>query len=103
MAICWERAVPLAFHSCCFYFNAVLILGDPFPFSVEGRMLNSIVSVPDHCLFIYNYNWFIDSGLQPISSKHTNNRLIICTDAPTMVDRSCSYAEMKMYEQSNIP
>ena len=53
MAICWERAVPLAFHLCCFYFSAVLIVGIPFPFGVYGRLWNSIVSVPDHCLFIY--------------------------------------------------
>ena len=30
MAICWERAVPLAFHLCCFYFSAVLAVGVPF-------------------------------------------------------------------------
>ena len=53
MAIFWEKAVPLVFHLCCFYFSAVLIVGVPFPFGVYGRMLNSIVSVPDHCLFIY--------------------------------------------------
>ena len=29
MAICWERAVPLAFHLYCFYFSAVLIVGVP--------------------------------------------------------------------------
>ena len=53
MAICWERAVPLAFHLCCFYFSAVLIVGVPFLFGVKGRMWNSIVSVPDHCLCFY--------------------------------------------------
>ena len=53
MATCWERAVPLAFHLCCFYFSAVLTVGVPFPFGVYGRMWNSIVSVLDHCLFIY--------------------------------------------------
>ena len=53
MAICWERAVPLAFHLCCFYFSAILIVCVPFPFGVQGRMWNLIVSVPDHCLFIY--------------------------------------------------
>ena len=53
MAICWERAVALAFHLCCFYFSVVLIVGVPFQFGVEGRMWKSIVSVPDHCLFIY--------------------------------------------------
>ena len=48
MAICWEIAVPLAFHLCCFYFSAVLIVGVPFPFGVEERIWNSIKSVPDH-------------------------------------------------------
>ena len=57
MAICCERAVPLAFHLCCFffyyYFSAVIIVGVPFPFGVNGRMWNSFVSVPDHCRFSY--------------------------------------------------
>ena len=52
MAICWERAVVLAFHLCCFNFSAVLVVRVLFPFGVWGRMWNSIVSVPDHCLFI---------------------------------------------------
>ena len=49
MANCWERAVSLDFHLCCLYFSVVLIVGVPFPFGVQGRMWNSIVSVP----FIY--------------------------------------------------
>ena len=32
MAICWERAVTLAFHLCCFYFSAVLIVAVPLVF-----------------------------------------------------------------------
>ena len=32
MAICWEKSVPLAFHLCCFYFSAVLIVGVYFLF-----------------------------------------------------------------------
>ena len=51
MAICWERAVPLAFHLCCFYLSAVLIV--PVQFGVQDRMWKSIVSVPGHCLCIY--------------------------------------------------
>ena len=50
MAICWERAIPLAFH-LCFNFSAVLVERVPFPFGVWGRMWNSIVSVPDRCHF----------------------------------------------------
>ena len=38
MAICWERAVPLASHLCCFTFSAVLIVGDlPFPVWCLGQ------------------------------------------------------------------
>ena len=54
MAICWERAVPLTFHLCCsLHFSAVLVVRVPFPFGVWGRVWNSIVSIPDHCHFIY--------------------------------------------------
>ena len=52
-AICWERAVRLAFRLCCFNFSAVLVVHAPFPFGVWGRMWNSIVSVPDLCLFSF--------------------------------------------------
>ena len=54
MAICWERAVPLAFHLCCFYFSAVLVVRVPFPLGVWGRVWNSIVSVRNHC-FLSNF------------------------------------------------
>ena len=30
-----------------------IIVRIPFPFGVRGRLRNLIVSVPDHCLFIY--------------------------------------------------
>ena len=43
----------MAFHLCCFYSSAVLIVGVPFPFGVTGRMWNSIVSVPDHSLCFF--------------------------------------------------
>ena len=36
-----------------YYSCAVIIVGVPFPFGVQGRIWNSIVSVPNHCLFIY--------------------------------------------------
>ena len=60
MAICWERPLPLAFHLCCFYFSVVLVVRVPFPIGVWGRMWNSIVSVPDLCLFVYltQYQYF---------------------------------------------
>ena len=34
VVICCERAVPLAFHLCNFYFSAVLVVRVPFPFGV---------------------------------------------------------------------
>ena len=42
----------MAFRLCCFTY-AVLIFCVPFPYGVWGRTWNSIVSIPDHCLFIY--------------------------------------------------
>ena len=42
----------MAFHLCFCYFSVVLIVRAPFPFGVWDREWNSIVSVPDHCLFI---------------------------------------------------
>ena len=52
VVICWERAVPLAFHLCWINFSVVLVVRVPFLLGVWGRMWNLIVSVPDHCLFI---------------------------------------------------
>ena len=40
------------FHLCCFNFSAVLVVRVLYPFGVWGRMWNSIVSVPDNCLFL---------------------------------------------------
>ena len=39
--------------TCAFYFSVVLIVVVPFQFGVKGRIWNSIVSVSDHCLFIF--------------------------------------------------
>ena len=49
MAICWERAIPLSFHLCCFYFSARLNCRCPFPVWCLGQDVESIVSVPDLC------------------------------------------------------
>ena len=46
--ICWERAV-----CTVLLINAVLIIACvPFPFLVEDRTWNVIISVSDHCLVI---------------------------------------------------
>ena len=64
MAICWERAVPLAFHLCCFYFSASLIIGVPFQLWCLGQDVEFVL-VPDRCLFIY----FTLIPILPIISK----------------------------------
>ena len=54
VVICWERADLRwwPFSWCCFTY-AYIVVYVPFSYSVWGRMKNSIVSVPDHCIFIY--------------------------------------------------
>ena len=44
-----NKASWVLFHYLC---DQILIVGVPFPFSVKGRIWNSIVPVPNHCLFI---------------------------------------------------
>ena len=39
-------------------FVRIQAYSNPFPIGVWGRVWNSIVSVPDHCLFIY-FRWII--------------------------------------------
>ena len=51
VAICWERLSRQFFTALIL--NAVLAVLVPLPFGVWGGMWNSIVSVPDHCLFVY--------------------------------------------------
>ena len=49
------------FSACAVLLYADLIVCIPFLFGVRGRMWNSIVSVPDHCLFVhvsYHYSSF---------------------------------------------
>ena len=71
IAICWESVVPLAVHLCCFYCSAVLVVRVPFPFGVWGRVWNSILSVPDHCLFIY-FEQFYKLWLEVRMPKKSN-------------------------------
>ena len=51
VAICLGKSSPTGFLLVLFLFSAVLIVGVPFPFCCLGQ--DSIVSVPEHCLFIY--------------------------------------------------
>ena len=57
MTALWSSAEkelsPWLFTCVVFIFSTVLVVRIPFPFCVLGRVWNSIVSVPDHCLFIY--------------------------------------------------
>ena len=45
-----QYSYPLGFRSSCFYISCVCF---SFPLGILGRLWNSIVSVPDLCLFIY--------------------------------------------------
>ena len=51
MAIYWVRLSHQLFT--VLILNAVLVVLVPFPFGVLGGMWNSILSAPDHCLFVY--------------------------------------------------
>ena len=51
MAICWKRFSRQLF--AVLILNAVLFVLVPLAFAVWGGMWNSIVSAPDHCLFVY--------------------------------------------------
>ena len=51
MSICWERLSRQLFT--VLILNAALVVLAPLPFGVSGGMWNSIVSAPDHCLFVY--------------------------------------------------
>ena len=77
MAVCWERAVPLNFHLCCFTFSAILVVRVPFPFGVWGRMWNSIVSVLDHCLFICFVPVVYSTQHSRRSPRYTDTRRIL--------------------------
>ena len=52
--IAWRPSAELSscLSTCDVLLYAVLIICVPFLFGVWGRMWNSIVAVPDHCLFI---------------------------------------------------
>ena len=67
MVICWERAVPFAFHVYCLYFSAVLVVRVPFSFGIWGIVWNSIASVPDHCFFIF----FVKKDLKIVKAHDT--------------------------------
>ena len=55
------KSCPLGFPFLLYLFYVVLIVCVPFPFGGCGRILNSIVSVQDHCIFIYliNLPWVV--------------------------------------------
>ena len=57
---CWSSAgkeLSPSLSASAVLFHGVLTVCIPFPFGVRERMWNSVVSVPDHCLFIcFNKN-----------------------------------------------
>ena len=48
-----KQLSPWLFICVVFICSTVLVVRVRFPFGVWGSVCNSIVSVPDHCLFIY--------------------------------------------------
>ena len=54
LAICWERIASLVF---AVMLDGVLGVSVPFTFDVLGGMCTLILSVPDHCPFIYFVGW----------------------------------------------
>ena len=82
MDICWE--------TCAVVLYAVLNFCIPFPYGVWGRKWNLIVSVPDHCLFIYFaiqkakqlikwlFGCWMVTGVSIIICQHVTYILIIC-------------------------
>ena len=60
--------------SLAFIFSAVLVVRVPFPFGVFGKVWNSIVSIPDHCLFIY---FKLSTPLQTASSNIIRSKIDI--------------------------
>ena len=74
MVICWE--CPLGV-SLVFIFSAVFVVRVPFPFGIWGRVWNSIVSVPDHCL------------LSSLNFKNKNSFLSVFCKVFAMCPRMC--------------
>ena len=59
--------------SLAFFNSVVLVMRIPFPFGVWGRVWNSIVSDPNHCLFIYFVVRFIAFSMFPL--YHSGQKL----------------------------
>ena len=97
MNICRERLDLLAFRLCCFTLCR-LDFCVPFPYSVWRRKWNSIVSIPDHCRFIYlSYRARIDFIL---ILKLTWLVLNICRDTQTylqIISLGCTGYEYEEY------
>ena len=74
MDICLERADLLAFSLCCFTLYH-LDFFVPFPYGVWGRKWNSIVSVPDHCHFIY-FGTLVNNGWMCCEHQNQNGAAV---------------------------
>ena len=76
MTICWEKAVPLAFHLCCFYFSAVLIV------SLSRLMFKAGCGIRLYRFLITAFS----SALQRISQRSKCNVIIISQSRCTLSD-----------------
>ena len=67
MAICWGRLSS--------WLSACAVYCVPYPFGVWNRIWNSIVSVPDHFLFIYFVNICADMFITVSELAHESQSL----------------------------
>ena len=73
MVICWERLSRQLFTVPIL--NAVLVVLVPLPFGVWGRTQNSILSAPDHCLFVYfSQSNLVDWVVKPQHKQKPSSR-----------------------------
>ena len=86
---------PWLFTCVVFIFSAVLVVCVPFLFGIWDRVWNSIVSVPDHCLFIY-FTWNFNALSRPFRVggtcsvvPHENMALFPCSPKQNL-DFLCS-------------
>ena len=72
-----------------FILYVVLTVCFLFPVSVWGRMWNSIVSVPDHCIFIYfNCTTLVHMYIYSILNEITTISFLFTYDMLTFLDRT---------------
>ena len=81
LVICWESAVPSAFHLCCVHFSAVLIVGVHFPVWCLGQ------DVEFDCIGSLSLPFYLQPAAMVRDDKHIediinhiNNNITIFND-----------------------